>query len=739
MNIENEIIESLSKVNHLIDAFLTIGLSTEDITFHLTQKVEITPRVLSRFPPNYTCPETLPIFAFPWGMRILKTVQETFGELFNFSVINAEGQTLYCAGLVIYQSAGSLNPQSHLFRTETRDRIDVSMFMTKRDEFDCLENQGYSAGNRRSRSSFKKDRSRKTREVFSKEEVKHLIPGQVMVPKCLVLISKFSFFEVLKKILMGIFKLIRKKLEIPFECYLSHLFMQVPVPPKGSLIINYKIMDEMVVIKIPPPNELPLFDCNLTYLFQSLPIPIVLTVFLNILMEYNIVFMSNCNDKLCSIAYSFISLLYPFKWSYIFIPILPSQLIDYLYSPVRFIYGINSKYKEEVILRSSRQLLIVDLDEGCIENHDEIILIKQNIKENEPVYLPEHYGKKLAKTLSDLIEKSLQQKKHLTQIEVDQIRKTFFHFFVSIFQDYKASLIPHATDFSNVSHFFNLEDFLHKQKEDKEFFRRFCKTSMFANFCSKNLRPENIDQQMENLLFNDYILSKKNRSGFSLNKKQPMFINDKSHSFRDKHCVPNADDCYVKKGYFFYYTFPEINYEVLAEYGIPKKFVNRYHKIEFPENDTVGIGMVADQGTVGSGLAGVWIRIWIACLWMQEEIERNERVEELVSVLETMKKNNEILKTSDYLYIIERCLEVDPDIALNIFGFMSRNSVLFTNYAIKDLNRCLYLLFSRNVFVNVYSEEKFDEKLRGGDYIGFFNQKVSKRVFNKKGIRKIKK
>ena len=223
MNIENEITESLSKVNHLIDGFLTIGLSSEDITFHLTQKVEITPRVLSTFPPNYAYPETLPIFAFPWGMRILKTVQETFGECFNFSVINADGQTLYCAGLVLYQSAGSLNSQNHLYRTETRDKIDVSMFMTKRDDFGGMENEGYSAGNRRSRSSFKKDRSRKTREVFTKEEVKHLIPGQVMVPKCLVLVSKFPFWEVLKKIIMGIFKLIRKKLDIPFECYLRVL------------------------------------------------------------------------------------------------------------------------------------------------------------------------------------------------------------------------------------------------------------------------------------------------------------------------------------------------------------------------------------------------------------------------------------------------------------------------------------------------------------------------------------
>ncbi len=39
-------------------------------------------------------------------------------------------------------------------------------------------------------------------------------------------------------------------------------------------------------------------------------------------------------------AETLVTLLYPFAWQYIYIPVLPEQLAGYLHAPVPFIMGI---------------------------------------------------------------------------------------------------------------------------------------------------------------------------------------------------------------------------------------------------------------------------------------------------------------------------------------------------------------------------------------------------------------
>jgi hypothetical protein len=733
MSIQSEITKALETLNPLVEGFLSIGFSLEDVQSYQSSHQPISPSVLSFFPPGLKYPESIPMFAFPWGLKIQRSAQETLGESFNFSVLNNQGQELFCAALMIHQSVGSLKPQT-LFRTVTREKIDPSLYLTNSPEIDLLESQGHSEGNRRSRSAYKKNRSRKTKEIYTNDEIKQLCPGQAIVPKCLVLMSKYPFFEVLKKILMGIFHLMRRKIDLPFECYLNHLFLNVPLPPKGSIEVVYQIMDQMILIKVPPPNMLPLFDCNLTYLFKSLQVSVILKVFGHVLMEESVVFLSNCNDKLTAVIYSVLSLLYPFKWSFLTVPILPFQLIDFLYSPVKFLFGISSKFKEEVILRCSAEILIIDLDEGSVITHDEIIQIKQKF-DPEPVWLPEHYSKKLAKRITDLTEKLRNNETNrLDSSTTELLRFCFFQFFVSVFKDYQGSLIGGASDFTKVKNFFNVEEFLHKQRNDKEFFRSFFKTRMFAYFCAKNLKPENIEQQMENLLFNDHILLKKNRSGFSIHKKQPTFIYDKSHNWRGKFVVPLPENCFGMKSSNFYYTFPEIDYEVMQKFGLPKNFINRVPaEFSFPTAEKPKVDNL--EQIKDFGIFGIWIKLWTSCLWAQEEVEKMERVEELASVLEIISKNNEKLTTQDFLFVVKKSLEVDPDIALHIFALMQRNNVHFTQNARRWLLKVTEKIFNRSVSVKVDISDCSKVLELNSEVLGFFNQKVRKRVFNKKGVK----
>ena len=47
--------------------------------------------------------------------------------------------------------------------------------------------------------------------------------------------------------------------------------------------------------------------------------------------------------------------------------------------------------------------------------------------------LPDHYSKKLAKAVKDIVKTKRKKKERLTQEEVDKIRNYFFQFFVGVF------------------------------------------------------------------------------------------------------------------------------------------------------------------------------------------------------------------------------------------------------------------------------------------------------------------
>ena len=729
MSIHSQLTEALQKENPVVEAFLTVGLTSEDLNLHLSNKIEASPLVLSRFPPDYKVPETLPMFCFPWGMKLIKGPQETVSESFNFILYEETGKSLYCAAMMIYESAGSSKSQASIFRTETRDIIDVNMTKNSQEDYNLLDKQAYFTVNKRSRSSNKKNRSRKTRDTDIKQDFQYFSTGQVMVPKCLVLVSRYPFLETLKKILTGIYKLTRTKLDLPIECYIAHLFLKVPLPPKGVVEVVYQICSSIILIKIPPSNQLPLFDSNLTVLFESLPIPTILNIFLNLLLEENVIFLSTSNDKLSAVSYCFLSLLYPFKWPFIYVPILPCQAIDQVYSDVKYVYGINSTFKEEVIMRSLFDICIVDLDEGAIEDHNEMVNIKHKKVESSPVALPDHYSKKLAKQLIEITEdlRSGQSKK-LNLYQTNSIRDCFFQFFVSILVDFKDFLIYSKSDNNDFLSFFDSASFINKQKTDKDFYRRFCKTQIFNGFCERNTKTSNIDQYTENLLFNEHIISKKNRLTFSVHKRPTLFINDCSHKVKEKFKVQLPENCFTKKSYFFYYTFPELDYDVLTDFGLPKIFPLKHSEFVFPKCEiSESYSPMGDFNLKAENLFDIWIQLWVACLWAQEEIERNERVNELLNVLEKMMNSNQKPNFCHYSKLIEGCYEVDPSIALSLFAYMNTKRVLFSSQFVLLLNKVLNKFFSRNKFVAIQSEENIEEP------IGFFNQKTRNRTFSRKG------
>ncbi len=92
------------------------------------------------------------------------------------------------------------------------------------------------------------------------------------------------------------------------------------------------------------------------YLFEALGIVNVVTLFGCVLNEnrfigrfffadmMRVLFVSNQYTLLTVACETVVSLLYPFYWHHVYIPILPVTLIDFLQAPTPFIMGMHSSY-----------------------------------------------------------------------------------------------------------------------------------------------------------------------------------------------------------------------------------------------------------------------------------------------------------------------------------------------------------------------------------------------------------
>ena len=120
---------------------------------------------------------------------------------------------------------------------------------------------------------------------------------------------------------------------------------EVPVPPQGMLELLYRPRDDTsIYIARNPANSFPIADCNLEYLFACLSLDNVLTLFNAMLLEKKILLLSKSYSLLHNVGNGLIALLFPFYWQFVFFPILPRGLMNFIYAPMPFIMGANSSY-----------------------------------------------------------------------------------------------------------------------------------------------------------------------------------------------------------------------------------------------------------------------------------------------------------------------------------------------------------------------------------------------------------
>ncbi|CDW77603.1 UNKNOWN [Stylonychia lemnae] len=155
------------------------------------------------------------------------------------------------------------------------------------------------------------------------------------------------------------------------KCYLLDLELV-----NEQIILDFSSSIGQLKYDLPNITEIPYLEHNwfCPQLFQLFSIDIFLRLLQAIMLERSVIFVGKAN-LISTAILGFNCLLYPFRWCFAFVPILPHPLIDMIEAPVPLLVGITKKeYKDLKLTEEERsQKIWVNLEDGSVQwNSDEV-------------------------------------------------------------------------------------------------------------------------------------------------------------------------------------------------------------------------------------------------------------------------------------------------------------------------------------------------------------------------------
>ena len=287
-------------------------------------KDEITPKILSKFPPikkSYiNIHSSIIDLCFPNEYKLEEFESQPEPKTFHFILDNSffsmEYLLKYVTCLKIYESL----EQYFLLKNEIKDLLE--------DEYqNSWKIFGTGKKGKKYKSENDLDRIIENGRNKSEYEVSDKIPNKNLknfkkyyFPKILCLVSTLPIFIEQEKLLKQLYQYYLDKTpkKIPMEKILLNILLNIPIPPRGLIELNYNLnkKSEKIIIKREKTNELSNIDKQLKLIFTKFNINKVLIIFFNVLFESKIVFFSENVSEISFFIHGIISLLFPFQYSF---------------------------------------------------------------------------------------------------------------------------------------------------------------------------------------------------------------------------------------------------------------------------------------------------------------------------------------------------------------------------------------------------------------------------------------
>ncbi|XP_069764358.1 myotubularin-related protein 5 isoform X8 [Narcine bancroftii] len=255
------------------------------------------------------------------------------------------------------------------------------------------------------------------------------------------------------------------------------------------------------VIQIPISDALPVTGCSVALLLKQLGINNVLDLFCAALTEHKILFLSSSYQRLTEACRALLALMFPLKYSFTYIPILPAQLIEVLSSPTPFIIGIHSSFRAD--MQDLLDVIVADLD-GSTVVIPECIHIS---------VLPEPYLAQTQTALSMVLDPELEYADYAfppssmsvssMKFQDKEIRAVFLRLFAQLFQGYRWSLQIIRIHPEPVIRFHKVAFLAQRVLLDDDFLTKVLDGMAFAGFVSERGSPYRVCDLFDELVANE--------------------------------------------------------------------------------------------------------------------------------------------------------------------------------------------------------------------------------------------
>uniref|UniRef100_A0A3Q3EZT4 SET binding factor 2 n=1 Tax=Kryptolebias marmoratus TaxID=37003 RepID=A0A3Q3EZT4_KRYMA len=312
-------------------------------------------------------------------------------------------------------------------------------------------------------------------------------PAQVFAPKSLILVSRLDYPEIFRGCLGLIYTVYIDSLNYPLDGLVGNLFtFQVPVAGGSQKLFSLGAGDRQL-IQTPLNDTLPVTNKSVSLLFQQLGIQNVLSLFCAVLTEHKVLFHSTSYQRLGEACRALEALMFPLKYSYPYIPILPSRLLEVLSSPTPFIIGVHSMFQSEI--QDLLDVIIADLDGGTIKIPECIHLS----------LLPEPLVHQTQNTLSLVLHPDLEiadnafppprtAPSNLKLLD-KEVRAVFLRLFAQLFQGYRSCLQLIRIHSEPVIHFHKTAFLGQRGLIENDFLTKVLDGMAFAGFVSERGPP----------------------------------------------------------------------------------------------------------------------------------------------------------------------------------------------------------------------------------------------------------
>ncbi|XP_018572817.1 DENN domain-containing protein 5B isoform X2 [Anoplophora glabripennis] len=205
---------------------------------------------------------------------------------------------------------------------------------------------------------------------------------KLFVSKSIGIISQLAHVQAAKIFLENLYRCIPRRANstsgLSLESYVFNILYEVELPGPGKSLLVYlppsdpQLPPSSAILQNPcQPDELPHLDFPLRLMFLWLGVDIVVQLFTCLLLENQVLLRSADCQRLMVVAEGITSLLFPFTWPHVYVPILPASLHHFLDAPVPFLMGLYAS-SENIKVASEASLCYVDIDKCKVQLPEEM-------------------------------------------------------------------------------------------------------------------------------------------------------------------------------------------------------------------------------------------------------------------------------------------------------------------------------------------------------------------------------